>query len=129
MSDLLLDLDLGGGASGGRRAALETALRDALRTGRLDTGTRLPSSRALAGELGLARSTVVSVFEQLVAEGLLRATHGSGTVVADVPRLPGGLPGATPARVPPTAALRVDFVPGEPDCGSFPRSQWMAAVR
>ena len=53
----------------GVRAGLEAALRDAVRTGRLAPGTRLPSSRALAADLGLARNTVAEVFSQLVAEG------------------------------------------------------------
>ena len=69
--------------SGSRvRLALETALRDAVRTGRLGPGTRLPSSRALAADLGLARNTVAEVYSQLVAEGWLTARTGSGTSVA-----------------------------------------------
>ena len=62
--DLHLDL------SGTRvRAGLETALRDAVRSGRLPSGTRLPSSRTLAADLGIARNTVAEVYSQLVAEG------------------------------------------------------------
>src|SRR5690348_7357398 len=55
----------------GRRAALEAALRDAVRAGRLAAGQPLPSSRALAADLGLARGTVVEAYAQLVAEGYL----------------------------------------------------------
>jgi len=51
-----LHLDLSG--PGGRRVRLEAALRDAVRAGRLGPGVRLPSSRALAADLGLARNTV-----------------------------------------------------------------------
>ena len=65
------------------RARLEAALRDAVRTGRLAPGTRLPSSRALAADLGLARNTVAEAYAQLVAEGWLTARRGSGTTVAD----------------------------------------------
>ena len=65
------------------RARLEAALRDAARTGRLAPGTRLPSSRALAADLGLARNTVAEAYAQLVAEGWLTARRGSGTAVAD----------------------------------------------
>src|SRR5262249_24334041 len=50
------------------RAGLEGALRDAIRAGRLRTGTRLPSSRALAADLGIARNTVAEVYSQLIAE-------------------------------------------------------------
>lgn len=63
--DLHLDLPPGRG----RRAALEDALRQAIRDGRLAAGEWLPSSRALAAQLGLARGTVVEVYSQLAAEG------------------------------------------------------------
>src|SRR5689334_13665613 len=76
--DLHLDL------SGHRvRLGLENALRDAIRAGRLGAGTRLPSSRALAADLGVARNTVAEVYSQLVAEGWLTARTGSGTSVAE----------------------------------------------
>src|SRR5581483_5872662 len=75
--DLHLDL------SGTRvRARLENALRDAVRSGRLGAGMRLPPSRTLAGDLGIARNTVAEVYSQLVAEGWLTARAGSGTSVA-----------------------------------------------
>ena len=64
-----LHLDLGTRV----RRDLEAALREAVRTGRLGPGTRLPSSRALAADLGLARNTVAEVYSQLVAEGWLTA--------------------------------------------------------
>ena len=62
---------------------MESALRDAVRGGRLAAGTVLPSSRALAAELGLARNTVADAYGQLVAEGWLTARQGSGTRVAE----------------------------------------------
>lgn len=65
------------------RARLEDALRDAVRSGRLGPGARLPSSRALARDLGVARNTVADAYGQLVAEGWLVARGGSGTRVAD----------------------------------------------
>src|SRR5215475_7272803 len=61
---------------------LAAALREALSEGRIDAGTRLPSTRALAAELGLARSTVVGVFEQLAAEGYIAGRPGSGYFAA-----------------------------------------------
>ncbi len=67
------------------RLGLENALREAVRVGRLGPGTRLPSSRALAADLGLARNTVAEVYTQLVAEGWLTAATGSGTSVARAP--------------------------------------------
>src|SRR6516164_3481686 len=76
--DLHLDL------TGSRvRSGLEAALREAVRSGRLLPGTRLPSSRALAADLGIARNTVGDAYSQLVAEGWLAASQGSGTWVAE----------------------------------------------
>src|SRR5271155_4259366 len=60
---------------------LAAALREAISDGRLDGGARLPSTRALAAELGLARSTVVGVYEQLTTEGFIAARPGSGHTV------------------------------------------------
>ena len=67
------------------RGALERASREALRSGRLAPGTRLPSSRALARDLGLARNTVAAAYGQLVAEGWLEGRQGAGTRVAARP--------------------------------------------
>ncbi len=64
------------------RAGLMDALREAVRSGRLEAGTRLPSSRALAADLGMARNTVADAYAELVAEGWLTARQGSGTRVA-----------------------------------------------
>src|ERR687884_1549708 len=65
------------------RATLENVLREAVRSERLPAGLRLPSSRQLASDLGLARNTVADAYGQLVAEGWLVAQQGSGTRVAD----------------------------------------------
>src|SRR5690348_11071149 len=75
-----LHVELGGGRV---RVALESSLREAVRTGRLAAGSRLPSSRALAADLGVARNTVAAAYDQLVAEGWLEARQGSGTRVAE----------------------------------------------
>ncbi|MEE4421177.1 PLP-dependent aminotransferase family protein [Streptomyces bugieae] len=123
-----LHLDLTG--PGGLRAALIRALRDAVRTGRLTPGTRLPSSRSLAVDLGIARNTVADAYAELVAEGWLSARQGSGTRVADrvLPRTapavrrPHG-PAARPGRP------RFDLTPGTPDVSAFPRTAWLAAAR
>jgi GntR family transcriptional regulator/MocR family aminotransferase len=80
---------------------LATALREALSEGRIDAGARLPSTRALAVELGLARSTVVGVYEQLTAEGYIAGRPGSGYFAAALstarPRVP--LAPETPRRL------------------------------
>ena len=61
------------------RAAIEAALRQAVQTGRLTAGMRLPASRTLAADLGVARNTIADAYGQLVAEGWLTARQGSGT--------------------------------------------------
>ena len=121
--DLLLELP-----GTRRRAGLEDALRDAVRSDRLAPGTLLPSSRALAAELGLARNTVADAYGQLVAEGWLTARQGAGTRVAD--RVTPAA-GRAPARPPAMAAGRrsYDLTPGHPDLAGFPRSAWLAAGR
>ena len=64
------------------RAQLEGGLRDAIRSGRLSVGERLPSSRELARQLGLSRGLVQECYGQLQAEGYLTGVVGSGTRVA-----------------------------------------------
>src|SRR5213595_1229536 len=60
-------------------------IRDELRSGNFsDNSSRLPSSRALAADLGLARLTVNLAFSKLHAEGYLQSKAGSGTFVADL---------------------------------------------
>ncbi|MGW8569204.1 MocR-like pyridoxine biosynthesis transcription factor PdxR [Streptomyces niveus] len=112
----------------GLRTGLMDALREAVRTGRLTPGTRLPSSRTLAADLGMARNTVADAYAELVAEGWLTARQGSGTRVARraAPRTPEPSgPPARPVRRRPTHNLRA----GTPDLGSFPRAEWLAASR
>ncbi|MFJ8694406.1 MocR-like pyridoxine biosynthesis transcription factor PdxR [Streptomyces roseolilacinus] len=119
----------------GLRAGLMEALREAVRTGRLAPGTRLPSSRSLATDLGVARNTVADAYAELVAEGWLTARQGSGTRVAR-------RAAAVPARRAPAAAPLPwqhgrprpgrplhTLHPGTPDLASFPRAEWLKAAR
>ena len=113
------------------RSGLEHELREAVRQGRLAPGTRLPSSRTLARDLGIGRNTVADAFGQLVAEGWFVARHGAGTWVADRsldgPKAAPASEGAEPAEVAPRA--RFDLRPGLPDLAGFPRAEWLAAAR
>ncbi|GIF66565.1 GntR family transcriptional regulator [Asanoa ishikariensis] len=117
--DLHLDVP-----AGGRRAGLERALRTAIRSGRLTPGSRLPATRTLAVELGIARNTVAAAYDQLVAEGYLTARTGSGTTVAALPPPSPVFPALAPA-VPP----RFDLRPGSPDVSFFPAAAWLRAAR
>lgn len=60
---------------------LYEALRVAIVQGRLRPATRIPSTRRLAQEYGVARGTVTTAYEQLIAEGYLTANVGAGTYV------------------------------------------------
>jgi GntR family transcriptional regulator / MocR family aminotransferase len=63
---------------------LYTALRQAILNGQLAADTKLPSTRTLAHNLGISRSTVVVAFEQLLYEGYIRGSVGSGSYVESV---------------------------------------------
>ncbi|MGW1375346.1 MocR-like pyridoxine biosynthesis transcription factor PdxR [Streptomyces sp. NPDC002446] len=120
-----LHLELSG--PGGRRAVLLRALRDAVRSGRLAPGTRLPPYRSLAADLGIARNTVADAYAELVAEGWLTARQGSGTRVAH--RAEPLSPTRAPARRAPVARPVHNILQGQPDAASFPRTAWLAAAR
>lgn len=121
--DLLLDLD----RSKGKRDAVETALRDAIRGRRLTDGDVLPSTRSLANDLGVSRATVVAAYEQLASEGYITARQGSATAVtfAGTERSPS--PHQYLAATDPDQA--VYFHPGRPDLSGFPRREWQIATR
>jgi GntR family transcriptional regulator/MocR family aminotransferase len=119
--DLHIELD----ATGGRRSSLESALRAAIRQGRLAAGTLLPSTRGLAQELGLSRGTVSAAYDQLVEEGYLTTRPGSGTTVVEVPPCD-----PVPARPAPALTIpRHDLRPGLPDVSAFPTRAWLASTR
>lgn len=92
-----MQLRLSPGTRGTRTGALYRQLLDAIRTGRLVAGERLPTSRELAADLRIARGTVVAALDRLVAEGLVVARPGSGLYVAEQvvptrrPRAPRGV--------------------------------------
>jgi len=60
-------------------------IRQLIMTGQLQPGIRLPSTRDLAGQLGISRNTIVYALDHLVAEGYLRSRTGSGIYVEDLP--------------------------------------------
>ncbi|MFC4947824.1 PLP-dependent aminotransferase family protein [Pseudonocardia sp. GCM10023141] len=123
------DVDLHLGVTAPIRTALDlsTALRAAVRDGRLAAGATLPSTRVLAGDLGLARGTVTAAYGQLAAEGFLEVHQGSPTRVADVDRVrPEPVPPAGPR---PAWQMRHNLMPGMPDVSAFPRDSWLTATR
>ncbi|WP_372672454.1 MocR-like pyridoxine biosynthesis transcription factor PdxR [Amycolatopsis kentuckyensis] len=120
-----LDLHLGQ-LDGNVRTSLADAVRDAIRAGRLAPGTRLPSSRALSADLRVARNTVVRVYSELINEGWLTGLQGSGTKVSErVAEFVDDRPRPAGTRSRPGHDLR----PGHPDLSSFPRDEWVRAVK
>ncbi|WP_443060601.1 MocR-like pyridoxine biosynthesis transcription factor PdxR [Streptomyces sp. NBC_00448] len=121
---LLPSLDV---APRGRGRALQSALREEVRSGRLAAGVRMPSSRALAADLGVSRGVVTDAYEQLTAEGYLTGRQGAGTWVARTsagPAVPVASGFAEDDRGGPA-----DLRPGLPDLSLFPRAAWSAAHR
>jgi GntR family transcriptional regulator/MocR family aminotransferase len=121
--ELLVELDRAGPEPLHRQLA--NGLRDAIRTGRLAPAMRLPSTRVLAADLGVSRRLVVDAYSQLRAEGFLLSRHGSGTRVATVDAASAPEREAGEAPWP----FDIDFAPGSPDLGSFPRHAWLRALR
>ena len=121
--ELLVALDRRAGGS--LRAQVEQQRRAAVRAGALAPGTALPSTRALARDLGVSRGVVVEAYDQLVAEGYLASRQGAPTRVADAACQPAG---AAPEPAAERAA-RYDFRPGAPDVALFPRTRWVASLR
>ncbi|MEU5881240.1 PLP-dependent aminotransferase family protein [Spirillospora sp. NPDC047279] len=93
---------------------LTRQLRAAMREGRLAAGERLPSSRALAGVLGVSRTVVTEAYEQLYAEGWIEGRHGSGTFVTDIAPAPPTSPDPAPTtdEAPPPARQIAATKPG-----------------
>jgi GntR family transcriptional regulator / MocR family aminotransferase len=122
------------------RAQLEASLREAIRSGRLRAGERLPSSRGLAREIGVSRGMVQDCYGQLLAEGYLISRTGSATRVAGISGQEAGdrpLAGPdagspaspSPGRHASEPSLIADFEIGVPDLSSFPRTDWAWAVK
>ncbi|MBN3822738.1 PLP-dependent aminotransferase family protein [Burkholderia sp. Ac-20384] len=104
--------------------------RDAIETGKLTPGKRVPSVRSLASELNLARGTVEAAYQILIGEGYLVARGPAGTVVS--PQLPDGRqPRAIAPRPdePPRGDSAVSgpkpFQMGIPALDAFPRMPWI----
>lgn len=122
-----------------RNRRIYEQIRELILRGDLKGGDRLPSTRALGKELGVARGTVVEAYEQLLAEGFLEARRGSGTLVAQgvgappqgneppsrkkqPPLPPTPLLTATPPQT--NAPHAVNFRSGIPALEHFPVGEW-----
>ncbi len=119
----LFHLVLDRGVSESLQAQLTAKLRALLLGGEGLSRLRLPSSRLLAQELSVSRTTVVGAYDQLISEGYLRTRTGSGTFVAD--QLPHLAPPVIKAKKHPQPLQPwVPFHSGVPDQTLFPHRVW-----
>lgn len=103
------------------RRQLENELRSAIENRTLPDGTRLPSSRSLADQLGVSRGVVVDAYEQLAAQGLLITRSRQVPVVRT-----GQLRRSAATR--PAPRYRFVANPNAPDLSLFPRRAWLRAT-
>jgi GntR family transcriptional regulator / MocR family aminotransferase len=119
-------------------------LREAILSGDLRGGEKLPSTRDLAEQLGISRTVVLLAYEQLLAEGFAAGETGSGTYVAGGMKVGRAVSPARCAQIRlsrfglsaaaawsrmnfprrPTRALPYDFAYGRSDLGAFPFEMW-----
>jgi len=102
-------------------AQIETQLRTTIREGTLRAGTRLPSTRDLARQLGVSRRIVVDAYSQLSAEGYVTLRQGAPPHVGENAVAAPALESEPPARY--------DFRPSVPDVSTFPRTAWLRSMR
>jgi GntR family transcriptional regulator/MocR family aminotransferase len=115
--EVLLHVDRGG--DGTLRAQLQIRLREAIASGALAPGERLPSTRSLSGQIGVSRGVVIDTYEQLAIEGFVELRERAAPRVAP----------AAPTRAahderPPAPGPRFDFSATSPDIALFPRQAW-----
>ena len=126
------------------RDQIYDGLRLAILDGEIPEGTRLPSSRTLAANLGVSRFTVTDAYNRLLSEGYVAGKHGSGTFVAPTASLDQHPDAVTPARETPERAWsnwsdraqrlgtisewpserESDFRHAMPDLPLFPHAVW-----
>jgi len=147
--DLLIRIDAAAGT--GLQQQIYAGIRRAILDGVLPPGTRLPSSRTLAADLGVSRTTTVLALDQLIAEGYVAGRRGSGTFVTrelpeDLPhfrsRIPRSRSGPAPTLskrgtaltriTPPSRRVAVapprPFRLGTPALDLFPTAHWARLV-
>jgi GntR family transcriptional regulator/MocR family aminotransferase len=99
-------------------------LRAQILNGTLRQGEALASTRQMASDLAVSRSTVVEAYDMLLAEGFLESKQGSQTVVANGIAMQVHAKPAGQTKPEDKCDIRADFTTGRPDLASFPRTQW-----
>ena len=136
-----LHLDVAEAPRGGASAWLAARVTDAIASGALPVGARLPTSRDLATELGVSRGVVTEAYRRLAEGGHVVGRGRAGTVVAHAPPPAPSETAPLPAPVRfaepdlgvfgalRAAAAPIDLTPGVPDLAAFPRSAWLRSER
>jgi len=104
-------------------------LRHRIVAGHILAGHRLPPSRKLAQELGVSRTTIVTAYEQLEAEGFVQGKPGAGVYVTEIGEVESRSPSPPkPIVKKPTHPSRKAFHPGQMDERLFPYQKWAQCV-
>lgn len=111
-------------AAGDLEGQVYRALRSRILNGTLGPGQSVPSTRALAASLGVARATVLGAYERLKAEGFVETRPGGATRIAAIAPPLGAPLRPLRAQSPPSEAPPLPLTPGVPDLASFPRALW-----
>ncbi|SKB00234.1 transcriptional regulator, GntR family [Agreia bicolorata] len=124
---------------GSPRDRLSAGLRAAILSGRMRPGDAVPSSRAVASAVGVARGTVVRIYDELSGEGYLETVAGSGTFVSMSVPLRAPHHGTGPSDEAPTVhstndpsdspGRSIELRPGIPSTASIARGDWASAWR
>lgn len=117
--DLLVRVDRASATPVGRQ--IEEQLRRAIRTGALAAGTGLPSTRALAKDLGVSRGVVLRAYAQLGAAGFIELRQGASPRVRSVPRVREPGPEVD-------GRILYDLRTIQPDVSTFPRRLWLRSM-
>ncbi|GAA1497733.1 PLP-dependent aminotransferase family protein [Paeniglutamicibacter kerguelensis] len=129
MATAELPITLDPGSKSPLTVQLAARLRTAILDGTLRAEDSLPSSRALATELGVSRGVVVRAFEQLSGEGYLDSRGAGGTRVAVRPDIRGFARVAAAAKQSEAAKPILDLSPGRPSGVPFLDNEWRSAWR
>jgi len=113
------------------RRQVADSIRDGCRSGRLSAGTALPSTRALARQLGVSRGVITDAYQQLAAEGYVEQRERRAPVVCRTATARAAAPEPAQPYVVERSATpwRHNLSPWAPDTSTFPRTLWAGAVR
>ncbi|MYM72285.1 aminotransferase class I/II-fold pyridoxal phosphate-dependent enzyme [Duganella sp. FT134W] len=137
---VLLDLEVDRSLPQPLYQQIVVQLRSRIANGSLQKGNRLPPTRELASHLGVTRNIIVSVYDQLIGDGVIEGSGRHGTFVSAVGRASAADIGAGHKKPPalllrdsesgaPAAAPKFDWMPGQTMVRALPSAAWRSACR